>query len=672
MIDIFEDIETALTVQTLNLPTSEGYSQPLTPSSPEMILKKRRFMESNHSPMLVKRSRVNSSDSDDDDSKISEKSEQLSQIFEGQHPIKISFQDLTYTVPGKGEANQVGEGKQILKGVTGFAIPGETCYIMGASGAGKTTLLNILSQRTKCLKSGKIGGKVTVNDKEDLTMDLFGKFGAYVMQDDILYQYFTPREAITFAARMRLKQTKQEQDERVEQLLKDLGLLNVGNTPVGSAMQKTISGGERKRTSIGVELITDPSIIILDEPTSGLDSFKSLQMIKLLKTIARQGKTVISSIHSPNSEGFMMFDKLMLLADGYIVYQGQAKLSHEYFSQIGFQCPKYKNPADYYMKEFSVNYPKSEADENKIAHLRDSYNSRMADSVKNENFNIQLIHPEIDLNVERISFWPQLTLLISRDVRKIQRDPKFFRARFLQNLYVSLLLIMIYHSKPDLNERNNQTSLLGVLYYICQNYTISNCTAALLIFNAERRVFLREYAEELYGSLPYYLSKIIIEAPLQILQSMTTTIVVYFAIGMKPEPENFFGFFFALLNLTFYASSLGYLFGTIFTSPGSSNLVSSQILMPLNILGGFYANVKLVPVWFSWLQYVSPVRYGLESIVQLEFEDFEMNHPSIPNPIEYLGYDIGYGQCWACLIGLSIACRIVCFFLFKRYSDQNK
>lgn len=137
----------------------------------------------------------------------------------------------------------------------------------------------------------------------------------------------------------------------------------------------------------------------------------------------------------------------------------------------------------------------------------------------------------------------------------------------------------------------------------------------MLIFTVERRVFLREYAEELYGALPYYISKIIIELPLQIAMALTTTIVVYFGIGLKLEVENFFGFFFALVSLIFYASSLGYLFGTIFTAPGSSNFVSSQILMPLNILGGFYANVKLVPVWFSWLQYLSPVRYGLESLV---------------------------------------------------------
>jgi ABC-type multidrug transport system ATPase subunit len=106
----------------------------------------------------------------------------------------------------------------------------------------------------------------------------------------------------------------------VETLLEELGLLGVADTIIGSVLQKTISGGERKRTAIGVELITDPSLILLDEPTSGLDSFKALQIVQLLNKQARKGKTVISTIHQPSSEAFRSFDRLILMMDGYIVY----------------------------------------------------------------------------------------------------------------------------------------------------------------------------------------------------------------------------------------------------------------------------------------------------------------------------------------------------------------
>ena len=116
-----------------------------------------------------------------------------------------------------------------------------------------------------------------------MTGELFGMYGSYVMQDDVLFNYFTVEEALTFAARLRLKYSTKEQDRRVRQLLNDLGLTKCANTIIGGELKKTISGGERKRTSIGVELVTDPSVIMLDEPTSGLDSFMAKSICKLLQ-----------------------------------------------------------------------------------------------------------------------------------------------------------------------------------------------------------------------------------------------------------------------------------------------------------------------------------------------------------------------------------------------------
>jgi len=198
------------------------------------------------------------------------------------------------------------------------------------------------------------------------------------MQDDVLYDSFTPREALTFAARLKLNTSEPEQDARVEELLEELGLINVANTLIGSAIRKTISGGERKRTSIGVELITDPSLILLDEPTSGLDSFKALQIVRLLDRQAKKGKTVITTIHQPSSEAFQTFDRLILMMDGYIVYQGKAKDSTSYFSTIGFNCPTRSNPADYFMKVLTVNYPKGEEDEKQIQNIYQFYGKTLA------------------------------------------------------------------------------------------------------------------------------------------------------------------------------------------------------------------------------------------------------------------------------------------------------
>lgn len=133
----------------------------------------------------------------------------------------------------------------------------------------------------------EVKGDVLLNDSIKLDRSTFSKLGGYMMQDDALFSFFTPREAITFAARLKLKISKKDQEDRVEKLLKQLGLNDeVSNTKIGSIMHKTISGGERKRTAMGVELITEPLILFLDEATSGLDSFAAFRIVKLLHRLA--------------------------------------------------------------------------------------------------------------------------------------------------------------------------------------------------------------------------------------------------------------------------------------------------------------------------------------------------------------------------------------------------
>ena len=192
--------------------------------------------------------------------------------------IKISFTNVRYSVTVKATSEEVRGGApsnrklEILKGCTGYCLPSHVTFIMGASGAGKTSLLNLLSDRIARKPGDSLTGDVTFNDMHNLDGSLFAKYASYVMQDDVVFAYFTVKEALTFAARLKLNISEEEQDCRVQQLIEDLGLEDCKDTQVGSVMKKLISGGERKRTAIGVELITDPKVILLDEPTSGLDS----------------------------------------------------------------------------------------------------------------------------------------------------------------------------------------------------------------------------------------------------------------------------------------------------------------------------------------------------------------------------------------------------------------
>jgi len=136
----------------------------------------------------------------------------------------------------------------------------------------------------------------------------------------------------------------------VEELIAVLGLKKCADTYVGNDLIRGISGGEKKRTSIGVELLINPSIMFLDEPTTGLDSTTALHVIQFLNKLAKNGRTIVSTIHQPSSEIFAEFDRLIIMVQGWIVYQGDSKQSMNYFKNIGFPVPPRSNPTDFYMK----------------------------------------------------------------------------------------------------------------------------------------------------------------------------------------------------------------------------------------------------------------------------------------------------------------------------------
>lgn len=287
-------------------------------------------------------------------------------------PAKVTFEDVKFTVKIQDDSKKSGcSGKgtkdlHILKGCSGSAMPGQATFIMGSSGAGKTSLLNAISDRISNKNGNKCEGQVLINDKIPLNQSNFGDIGAYVMQDDVLFQYFTVEEAFSFAAKLKLNASPAEQRKRVKKLMNDLGLWSIRSTLVGGPNLKTISGGERKRTAIGVEMITDPQLLLLDEPTSGLDSFRAFSIVRFLQKQARRGKTIIATIHQPSSEAFAMFDKVILMCDGHIVYQGPSYEVPSHFAKGDIIFKKFCNPADISMKILSINYPKQQADDDKV------------------------------------------------------------------------------------------------------------------------------------------------------------------------------------------------------------------------------------------------------------------------------------------------------------------
>lgn len=382
--------------------------------------------------------------------------------------VCLTWKDITYTVSKTDRKNKMMQQTEILHGVSGFALPGDFLAIMGSSGAGKTTLMNVLSGRVARNQNATVAGEVHANGK--LISDIsYTSYMAYVMQEDVLFDTLTVRESIMFSANLRTELTYHEKQKRVDKILNELGLWEIQSSIIGSVLLKGISGGEKKRTSVAIELVTGPSVLFLDEPTSGLDSYTALTVVQLLKRQATFGRTIMCTIHQPNSELFYMFDKLILMADGNIVYQGAASDSVNYFTKMGYQCPFESNPADYFMQILHVQNRlfKSVEEEQMLSSLTQEHKL----SISSEFSKLQS-SPEYtdlpklrsDISSHTKSFTYQFYQCALRSFKDLYRNPSLTYTKLGIMIYISLLLNGLFH---DLD--NDEESILtrnGVLFFM--------------------------------------------------------------------------------------------------------------------------------------------------------------------------------------------------------------
>ncbi|TCD61218.1 hypothetical protein EIP91_008769 [Steccherinum ochraceum] len=252
-------------------------------------------------------------------------------------PASLHFTNISYNL---------GNGKTILDNISGSVKPGQIMAIMGASGAGKSTFLDILARRRK---RGLVGGSTLVNGREVADAD-FRKVTGFVDQEDTLMSTLTVYETVLYSALLRLprEMSLEAKKYRTLETMNELGILSIKDSRIGSKGRRSISGGEKRRVSIACELVTSPSILFLDEPTSGLDAFNALSVIESLVGLARDyNRTVVFTIHQPRSNIVSLFDQIILLAQGKLIYSGEASRCHEYLTKIGRPCPPGFNLADY-------------------------------------------------------------------------------------------------------------------------------------------------------------------------------------------------------------------------------------------------------------------------------------------------------------------------------------
>mmetsp|Transcript_94503 Transcript_94503/g.137985 ORF Transcript_94503/g.137985 Transcript_94503/m.137985 type:complete len:623 (+) Transcript_94503:57-1925(+) len=472
-------------------------------------------------------------------------------------PVSVTFHDLRFGATMRGRAAKAwaeGSGqedelqkdglcggvsctKPILNGLTGAFLPGKMTAIMGASGAGKTTLLKAIAGEGA---EGVLTGDLQVNGSR-VTTDDIRRISGFVFQDDLLMATMTVREAILFSARLRLPRSMSlaHKTLRVQQVIELLHLTNCADTVIGSALAKGgISGGEKKRTAIGMELITNPSILFLDEPTTGLDTYTAYSVMHTLHSLARAGRTVIATIHQPSSDTFGLFDNLAVLSQGHLVYQGPAQGMVHYAAEMGKRCGEFVNPADFLFMEVLNDRDDlvGGGDEaivtartNKLLaayrrssvcqeYLRDALSCRT------------LKGPPLDLHTreDRPGIGEQMAILALRNVRNMVRNPMGLRAKLLQSVFLGLVVSAIFYDIGD-NQSSTQDRM-GSLFFMAMTM-MNGAFSVLSLFGQERQIVEREQALSLYSVKAYFVPKIVTELPQNILGPLLQGTIVFFCLG---------------------------------------------------------------------------------------------------------------------------------------------
>jgi ABC-type multidrug transport system ATPase subunit len=333
-----------------------------------------------------------------------------------------------------------------------------------------------------------IDGKVTIGGKV-IDPVAFRKNIAYVMQDDALLATATPREAITFSANMRLPSnySPEKVNSLVDTLLNELGLKVCADVMIGGALIKGISGGQRKRTSVGVELITEPKLLFLDEPTSGLDSFSAFTLVTLLKKVAKRSCTMLCTIHQPSSEVFFLFDSVTFLKDGRIFYSGPVDEVVSYFDKFDYHCPSNYNPSDFIMTlAQTITIPEAE-EKGVFMPIPQCLIEDTSASVKFES--------EIVFMAES-SFAKQIEQLTYREMINTKRDTAALIGRFGVTIFLNILfgLIFLNAGGKDDSINSNFNSHFGAMTMILISSMFGSAQPVMLSFPFERPMFLREFS----------------------------------------------------------------------------------------------------------------------------------------------------------------------------------
>ncbi|XP_069686822.1 ATP-binding cassette sub-family G member 4-like isoform X3 [Periplaneta americana] len=527
--------------------------------------------------------------------------------------------------------------KPILRNVKGKFSSGRLTAILGPSGAGKTTLLNALAG----FKIHGVSGSVKVNGKER-DVSKFRKLSCYIKQDICMLALLTTKETLMFAADLKSDSNMSKEQKKIiiNEIVEILGLQKTVDTLV-----QKLSGGEKKRLSIGLELLTNPPIMFFDEPTSGLDCVSALQITSHLKSLAQEGRTVVCTIHQPSSQLFEMFDDVYVLSEGQCIYNGPNDSLIRNLEEGGFHCPTFYSRADFAIEIASG----QRGDKDKLIV---KYNNKEIDIECQQESDIeetsrlnpsQLSAPQklletaifIEKDVHIASsysqpLWKQFLTLTKRSLLCTIRDKYFVWLRVLTHIGIGLLLGAVYYDIG--NDASRVLSNVSCIFFFVLFLFFCNSVPTVTQIPFETPVVLHEILNNWYSLKAYYISKLIADIPIQIICPTLLLSTGYFLTDQPTDGLRCLQFWILCLLISVIGHHVGLTIGALV-----SNIEMGMFLIPctnvaLMLFSGFFVILKNVPIWLKWLTDISYFRYTFEGAMQCIYG---YNRPNMKCPEIY-------------------------------------
>ncbi|KAL1544680.1 transcription factor [Salvia divinorum] len=601
-------------------------------------------------------------------------------------PHSLTFDDVRYSVDMPAEMRAQGateEKLELLKGISGAFRPGVLTALMGVSGAGKTTLMDVLAGRKT---GGYIEGDITISGYPK-NQETFARISGYCEQNDIHSPNVTVYESLVYSAWLRLPQ---EVDEKTKKVFVDEVMDLVELTPlreglVGLPGVSGLSTEQRKRLTIAVELVANPSIIFMDEPTSGLDARAAAIVMRTVRNTVNTGRTVVCTIHQPSIDIFEAFDELFLMKRGgeeiYVGPLGRHS-THliKYFEAIE-GVPKIKdgiNPATWMLEvttsaqelaigiEFANYYKKSELYTRNKALIKELSVARPG--TKDLYFSTKYSQ----------SFLTQCIACLWKQHWSYWRNPPYTAVRFLFTTFIALIFgTMFWDLGSKSDTQQDLFNAMGSMYAAINFLGFQYGSTVQPVVAIERTVFYRERAAGMYSALPYAFSQFLIEIPYVFVQSLIYGLIVFSMMGFPWSVEKFAWFIYFLFFSLLYFVLYGMMTVAVTPNHNIAAIISSFFYGIWNLFSGFIVPRPRMPVWWRWYYWGTPVSYTLYGFIVSQFGEIETemeNGVTVKQFLEdYFGFEYGMlGFVAAILCGFVVLFTFIFAYSIKTFNFQRR